>query len=211
MYDLNHIKKLITALIPIDILTKYNADLIVLKKNEFLFNASSIPRFYFQIQEGEVKVFNTNKDGKEYIHSIFSKDRGIGEVALLGEFNYPTSCSATKNSKIWRLAKKDFVKLLKTNPEIHFEISKAISKRMYFKAVISTEISIENPEHRILTLIDYLKYTIYNIGKPFDYKVELSRQQIADLIGLRVETVIRTIKKLEAKKKIKLKNSKIYR
>lgn len=211
MYDLNHIKKLFTALIPTDILTKYNADLIVLKKNEFLFNTSSIPRFYFQIQEGEVKVFNTNKDGKEHIHSIYSKDRGIGEVALLGEFSYPTSCSATKNSKIWRLAKKDFVKLLKTNPEILFEISKAISKKMYFKAVISTEISIENPEHRILTLIDYLKYTIYNIGKPFDYKVELSRQQIADLIGLRVETVIRTIKKLEAKKKIKLKNSKIYR
>ena len=58
------------------------------------------------------------------------------------------------------------------------------------------EISSFKPEHRILSLIDYLKK---EEGIPIDqkYEVSLPRQHIADLTGLRVETVIRSVKTLE--------------
>jgi CRP-like cAMP-binding protein len=42
------------------------------------------------------------------------------------------------------------------------------------------------------------------------YKVDLSRQQLADMLGLRVETVIRAIKKLQDKSIIIVKKGKIY-
>ena len=45
-------------------------------------------------------------------------------------------------------------------------------------------------------------------NKPF--MVELSRQQLADLTGLRVETVIRTIKQLEKQEYLKIIEGKIY-
>lgn len=42
------------------------------------------------------------------------------------------------------------------------------------------------------------------------YEVSLTRQQLADLTGLRVETVIRTIKNLATKKKLEIINRKIF-
>ena len=43
------------------------------------------------------------------------------------------------------------------------------------------------------------------------YKIDLTRQQMGDLTGLRVETVIRTIKTLEKKGELKIVNRKVYR
>lgn len=198
-------------MISTELLLKYAATLKNFEKNVCLFRMNDVPRFYYQIEQGEVKVFNNNTDGKEFIHFIFSSNRGIGEAALLGNFNYPASCHTTQNSKIWLLPKNTFKKLLMENQNVHFDISKTMANRLYFKSLISKEISIENPEHKILALLDYLKEKIYSIENPYGYKVELSRQQIADIIGLRVETVIRTVKKLEKHNKVKIKNFKIYR
>jgi len=41
--------------------------------------------------------------------------------------------------------------------------------------------------------------------------VEITRQQIADLTGLRVETVIRSIKSLERKGELSIVKRKVYR
>ena len=71
------------------------------------------------------------------------------------------------------------------------------------------EISSHDPEHRILTLIDYLKEKASETSGY--YEVPFTRQQIADMTGLRVETVIRSIKSLEQKKKVKIENRKVYR
>jgi len=74
--------------------------------------------------------------------------------------------------------------------------------------MIANELSGHAPEHRILTLLDFLKKESGVKGK---HKVKLTRQKIADLTGLRVETVIRTINVLVAQKKLMKTERKIYR
>jgi CRP-like cAMP-binding protein len=49
-----------------------------------------------------------------------------------------------------------------------------------------------------------------NTQKEELYEVTLTRQQISELTGLRVETVIRAIKKLEKSKKLSIKERKVY-
>jgi CRP-like cAMP-binding protein len=71
--------------------------------------------------------------------------------------------------------------------------------------MIGKEVSIHPPEHRILTLLRYLK----NQNGHAEFVVDITRQQIAELTGLRVETVIRCIKKLETQKILQLENHKI--
>jgi CRP-like cAMP-binding protein len=76
---------------------------------------------------------------------------------------------------------------------------------------MSAEIASEDPEHRVLQLIDYaIKH--FNLNQNENgYFVDFTRQQIGDLTGLRVETVIRTIKALEKKRMLKIINRKVYR
>ena len=88
------------------------------------------------------------------------------------------------------------------------KLLKTLSKRLHYKAMIMREISSYDPEHRILTLIDYLKE---KDEVTTTYEVTITRQQIANLTGLRVETVIRAIKQLEAKNEVEIKNRSVYR
>ena len=77
--------------------------------------------------------------------------------------------------------------------------------------MIAAEIASHDPEHRLLKLIDFLKTDVGNCQPSELYQVALTRQQLADLTGLRVETVIRTIKALEKKGILSVNKRKIYR
>jgi CRP-like cAMP-binding protein len=193
-----------------NLLVKYHAILKNFRKEDILFKKNNAARFYFQIQIGEVKLFNISSDGKEFIQSIYSENRGVGEAAILADLIYLFDCKVTRPSKIWMLGKADFLRLLKENIEVNLKVSKVISQRLHFMSLMACENSIESPEHRILCLLNYLKKTIYQKNEPFEFIVDLSRKEIGKLTGLRVETVIRAIKKLEKNNKLKLINRKVY-
>ncbi len=188
-----------------DLLLEFGAQKVTLKKNEVLFNEEARAEFYYQIISGEIKMYNITELGKEFVQGIFGAGKSFGEPPLLGGFKYPTGASATESSKIYRLPKVAFIKLLEANSEIHLAFTSILCKRLAYKAMIAKEVSIHPPEHRITTLLDYLK--AQNGTKEFT--INLTRQQIAELTGLRVETVIRSIKKLEAQKILRLENHKI--
>ena len=75
-----------------------------------------------------------------------------------------------------------------------------MAHRLAYKAMIGKEVSVHPPEHRILTLLTYLKQQ----RNTKDFIVDLTRQQIAELTGLRVEKAIRPIKKMESEKILRL-------
>jgi CRP-like cAMP-binding protein len=194
-----------------EILLKYEAIEIQLSKNELLFEKGDKAKYYYQIISGEIKMFNLNEDGKEFIQGIFSKNRSFGEPPLFSSDElYVANAIALENTLLIRLEKSSFINLLKENPEVHLQFTQTLADRLHFKSIMAAEISNNDPESRIITLIDYLKYKIYKIPVPFEYEVELTRQQIADLTGLRVETVIRSIKELEKKGKVRIISRKVY-
>lgn len=193
------------------LLKKYGASEIHLEKREVLFNLETGARYYFQVNSGKIKMNNFNEDGKEFIQGIFTVGSSFGEPPLFADLKYPAQAEAVEESLVWRLEKESFFKLLRENPEVHLELTKVLAERLHYKATMVAEISTESPEHRLLKLIDYFKTHIHKIPKEEPYLVELSRQQMADLTGLRVETVIRAIKSLEKKNIIKLQSHKILR
>src|SRR5690606_2659402 len=115
------------------------------------------------------------------------------------------------DSEIIRLNRDRFFDLLTSHPEEHLKITTAMASRLYYKSIMASELSSQEPEHRILSILDYLKKHVYQLNEPFSFEVDLTRQQIADLTGLRVETVIRSTKALEKKGKVKIINRKIWR
>ncbi|MEQ6122813.1 Crp/Fnr family transcriptional regulator [Pseudotenacibaculum sp. MALMAid0570] len=180
-------------------------------KNERIFSEQESARYYYQILQGIVKMNNYSEEGKEFIQGIFYKDQSFGEPPLFGAINYPANAETLTDTTILALPKRALFDLLRNNPEIHLNVTKALANRLYYKAIIATEISSHEPEHRVLRYIDYLKYEVHQVEKKFDFQVEHTRQQIADLLGLRVETVIRVIKNLEKKNEVKILNRKVYR
>lgn len=195
-------------MIPESILLEYGAILESSQQNALIFSEKTSARFYYQIKTGEIKMFNLNENGREFIQGLFSDGDSFGEPPLFADIKYPASAAAIKEAVYYKLSREKFFDLLGDHPKIGLKFTRAMAKRLYYKAMILKEISNHPPEHRILTLIDYLKK---KHGTTDPYQVELTRQQIADLTGLRVETVIRAVKQLEGEEEIKIIKRKVFR
>jgi CRP-like cAMP-binding protein len=65
------------------------------------------------------------------------------------------------------------------------------------------------PEERVHNLFDFLKGNQKHICANC-HQIKLTRQQIADLCGLRVETVIRVVRRMHDEGQLLVENRKIY-
>jgi len=198
-------------MIPTNLLLQFGAQPKSYPKGTVLFTEGDAARYYFQVESGEVKTNNYNNEGKEFIQGIFTHGDSFGEPTLLNGHHYPASAETITDAVVYVLPKTAFFDLLYQKPEAAIALCKRLADRLYYKAMIASEIAAQDPEHRLLKLIDFLKYDVGKCSPGESYAVKLTRQQLADLTGLRVETVIRTIKTLEKKGSLILKDRKIYR
>jgi len=194
-----------------NLLIEFGAKKAKFRKGDLIFSEAAPAINYYQISTGQVKMTNYSEDGKEFTQGIFGSNQSFGEPPLLADINYPANAEALCDTIVIQLHKSAFLELLIAYPDIHLKLTKTLAKRLYYKAIMVSEISNHDAEHRIIRIIDYLKHEVHHQKDPYSFKVPLTRQQIADLTGLRVETVIRAIKNLQLKKEVLIKNRKVYR
>ncbi len=205
-----------TQMIDQSILSEYGGKKVVLKKGETLFRAGSEAIFYYQLVKGSVKLITNSSDGQEFIQGVFGKGDSFGEPPLFCDFPYPSTAIAIDDAVVFKLSKDKFFDLLKNNFDLHIQFDRVLCKRLKYKSMILSDISFYDPEHRITNLLRYLKDSeshheskqgMIRNSKP--YTIPFTRQQLADMSGLRVETVIRTVKKMQEKGKLKIVGRKI--
>lgn len=196
--------------IDLNLLLEYGGKLRAIPKKAFVFSQGEEARYYYQVTAGEIQMCNYSESGKIHIQGIFNVGNSFGEPPLFGDFKYPAHALAISDAEVVRLPKERFMQLLTDNPPIHLKITQVLAQRLFFKARLASEISMNPPEKRILGLLTHLKKEIYHITEPFQYEVKLTRQEIGDLTGLRVETVIRTVKQLEKSGELQIKNRKVW-
>lgn len=180
-----------------------------MQKGQILFDEGDPANEFFQVESGQVKMFILNPDGQEFTQGIFNPGESFGEPALLGGFPYPSGAQVNEDGKIWRLPKPEFLELLKENFDVHLKLNQVLCKRLQYKSMILTEVSSYDPEHRLSTILKYFKSKIKKRDSEEKIVIPFTRQQLADMTGLRVETVIRAVKKMEKDGKLKLQGHKI--
>ncbi|UOU97525.1 Crp/Fnr family transcriptional regulator [Chryseobacterium daecheongense] len=192
-----------------DLLFSLGGEIRRYEANETIFREGEFPLYYFQIIQGKVKLNNYNEDGKEFIQNLFSDGQSFGESLLFIDRPYPMNAVAIEDSSIIKLPKSHFLKLIQENPEVCSNIYQCLAERMYYKYIMLYNLSFQNPEAKLKLFMDYLK-SYHEDKSPYSFQVPLTRQQMASLTGLRVETVIRVIKNMEKNKALKIQNRKIY-
>ncbi|MGH1517188.1 Crp/Fnr family transcriptional regulator [Chryseobacterium sp. JK1] len=190
------------------LLYSFGAEDKTYKPKETIFKEGDHTLYYFQIAKGKVKLNNYNEDGKEFIHNILKKNQSFGDPLLFLKHPYPMNAVCIEASEIIRLPKNSFLEMLKENPELSLEMNACFSQQVYYKLVMMQSLASQNPVQRLKGILDYLKS--FHEESCGSFQVEFTRQELANLVGLRVETVIRTLKKMEKEGQIKLENRKIF-
>lgn len=193
--------------IDIDVLMNYGATIKTIKKGEFLYVEGDEARFYYQVKEGNIKVLNMNNEGKELIQGIYIDGESFGEPSLFIDRTYISSAYAVVDTTIVKLHKEKYLKLIDDYPEVARLILKCFAKRLYDKATTTQILMSHTPEDKIIGFLKKIKSEEKSLSPCL---VPYTRQQIADFTGLRVETVIRTLSRLNTQQKVEIVNHKVY-
>lgn len=192
-----------------NLLISFGAEIKDYKAEDIIFREEESPMYYYQIKKGKIKLNNYTEGGKEFIQNIFSDGQSFGESLLFVDRPYPMNAVAMNDSSVFRIPRQNFMDLIRNNPEVSLSVYECLAERMYYKYLMLYNLSFQNPVSKLKLLMDYLK-SYHEEKTPYSFQVPLTRQQLASLTGLRVETVIRTIKQMEKDQMVKIERRKIY-
>ena len=192
--------------IDLDLLFTWGAIAKEYKKNEIIFNEEESANFYYQIIDGCVRMFNSNEEGKEFTQGYFKCGQSFGEPPLFIDEIYPSTAIAFKDSKLIKISKEKFLKILEEYPFIQKQFLNLMAERIHTKARTTKDIVNQKPEFRIIAFLNAHKNPEY----PKKELVPYTRQEIANFTGLRVETVIRELSRLSKTDKVEIINHKLY-
>ena len=193
-----------------EILLKNKVPVIYLKKKDTLFREDQMALNLYYLTEGEIKIFNSDSDGKEFLINKVTDHQFLGEPPFLLAERYPANAViASESAEIFSFSQSLYKKFMLDNPEILFEFTNEIAKKAYDKTLRLKSIVHQCPHERILNFINLHKRTI-GLEPSEKTIIDVTRKEIANSTGLAIETVIRTVKKMEREQKIQLINHKIY-
>jgi CRP/FNR family transcriptional regulator len=189
-----------------NILIAYGGIARKIEKNQFVFMEGEQAHYYHQIIEGKVKIFSTNSDGKELIQGIYTVGESFGEppVFICDEYSYSAQTMTT--CVLVKITLEKIQHLLNDYPETTQLIIRGFAQKLYHKDKMVQMWGGANPEEKILLFIEQNCSKNSSKKSIFPY----TRQQIADFTGLRVETVIRTLSKMNKEGKVSIIQHKLY-
>ena len=190
-----------------DILMTYGGVAKKFSKGEFIFHEDTQPYYFYQVITGEVKMYSTNAEGRELTQGHIKDGHSFGEPPLLLNKPYPSTAQACVDSVVVKLRKEHFQNILTDYPEFMGRLMYAFANRLYLKASAVQVWVKQTPEEKILQFLCNEKHNLMHcLEQPLPY----TRQQIADFVGVRVETVIRTLTKMCKEGKVKIVDHKLY-
>ena len=157
------------------------------KKGKTIYCMGNSSNFIFYIIDGEVKTFNTHEDGKELITGIFEKHDFFGFTSLTKNTPYNENAIAIKESKLLKISKKEIYDLVKQNPQIAINFIDILTENLNGLKVSLIHLAYDSVRKKTAESILILN------SKSENNKVEISRYDLASLIGIAKETLIRAL------------------
>lgn len=193
-----------------DLLIAWGARARKYKKNEFVYSEGDEARNYYQISEGVVRMFNVNDSaGKEFTQGMFGHDNSFGEPALITGEPYAVNAICITDCVIMILPKENFLKIIHEYPDIHFRLTYMLAQRVWEKSITFKDIISNTPATRIMGFLSSYKKKL-KLNHSDRIHIPLTRQEIANFVGLRVETTIRTLNKLKDEGQVEIRNRRLF-
>jgi CRP/FNR family transcriptional regulator, anaerobic regulatory protein len=168
------------------------------KKGQVLFFEGDLSDKFYIINEGKVKTFKHTREGKEQILYILAEGDFIGDLSLLKKSTFKYNAEALEDVNVCTLAKDDFDKILKENPEISLRILESFHDRLVNLENLVQTLSTKDVEARIAGLLVSLSESFGR--KQADKTIldsALTREEMANFIGVTRETISRKLSSLQ--------------
>lgn len=163
------------------------------KKKELLFMEGYRAFTLYFIKTGAVKTYKTTELGKYLVTGIFGPGQFVGQLSLINkQGTYVDTAAALEQTEVVKIPKTDFTTLLYGNKQISNKFIEMISNDLISVQEKLINMAFSSVRQRLAkVLVDLNNSQTINIS---EYKgIDISREDLAGLIGTATETAIRML------------------
>jgi CRP/FNR family transcriptional regulator len=170
------------------------------KRGQIIFSEGDEGIGFYIILSGRVKIFKLSAEGKEQILHIMESEEPFGEAAVFAGEHYPASAQALVETKVLLFPRQTFVDLISKNPSLALNMLAFLSSRLRTLASLVEDLSLKEVPGRLAAYLLYLSDR--NKGATI-LELDISKNQLASLLGTIPETLSRIFNRMGKDKLIK--------
>jgi len=175
-------------------------------KGQTIFSEGDQTKGFFVVVEGRVKIYKVSSEGKEQILHIFETGQSFGEVTVFTGQQLPANAQTLAKTRLLFFPRRAFIDLVSANPSLALNLLAIMSKKLRQFAAQIENLSLKEIPAR---LASYLIYLSEEQDTENAVTLNVSKGQLASLLGTIPETLSRIFAKLSGQNLIRVEGPKI--
>ncbi len=175
-------------------------------KGQTIFMEGASAEGFYIVRSGKVKIFKLSPDGREQILHIFGPGHPFGEAAAFSGMVFPANAEALSDGSALFISNERFTRMLAQDISIAMNMLAILSMRLRLFVRMIEDLSLKEVPGRLAT---YLLIESQVQNNPDFVQLDISKAQLASLLGTIPETLSRIFKKLQSMGLITVDRSKI--
>jgi CRP/FNR family cyclic AMP-dependent transcriptional regulator len=165
------------------------------RKGEFIFREGDRAEAFHILKSGSVKCVKTSADGKEVTMKVLMPgDLFCCDAAVLDGAVHPGCAQPMEDVRVLALNKKAYFAMLRRNPDAALDVIRYLGKRLREAQENAKVLALNPADKRLASLLVNLAARA-GVREPGGIRltVRLTRQDLANMVGVTVETAIRVM------------------
>lgn len=180
-----------------------------LRRGEYLFHAGDPFRAVYVIRAGSVKMVNGSREGDERITGFYLPGELIGLDAISAG-SHPCAARALETTAVCEIGYAELEALSRTIPGLQRQLLRLMSCEIRHERDMMVLLGSMPADERLAALLLNLSDRFEQRGfSPHEFRLSMSRHDIASYLGLAVETVSRLFSRLQAEGLIRVQRRQV--
>jgi CRP-like cAMP-binding protein/DNA-binding NarL/FixJ family response regulator len=161
------------------------------KKRDLIFMEGQNPNDLYYIEEGRIKTYKVNYDGKELITGMYGKGDFFGYIPLLEEKTYNENAESIDEVQVSVIPKSEFLSLIYSSKEVARKFIKLLSNNYKEIEDRLLEIAYQSVRQRVAKELLNLEE---RYGKSSaNSLIDITRRDMSNIVGTATESLNRTL------------------
>lgn len=178
------------------------------KKGDIIFEEGENVNGVFCVKDGVCKMTKLSQNGKDQIVKLVKKGELLGQRSMISDEPANLSAVALEDMKVCFIPKSEIMGFFNQNNNFSMNVMKTICGDLKEADDIMVNMAQKTVKERLAHTLLYLEET-FGVNPDKSLKLQLSREEIAGMIGTATESCIRLLSELKKENTIELVGKKI--
>jgi CRP-like cAMP-binding protein len=165
---------------------------VVIKKGENIFEEGENVNGIFCIKDGVCKLTKLSPNGKDHIVKLVSKGELLGQRSMISEEPANLSAIALEDMHVCFIPKNEIMGFFDKNNQFSLNVMKTICSDLRISDAHMVNMAQKSVKERMAETLIYLHNT-FGTNTDNTLKIQLSRDELASMIGTATESCIRLL------------------